>query len=433
MILVYTHKITPRVRYAFSHIFTRILNIPVSFTSSVEVFIAHTSLKLSYTKQPLGKELHIRCQELLFEQGLSDVEVQVHDWEETKCFFNTNDKSCIPFDMFAATFYLLSRYEEYLPHVKDAYGRFTPEESLAFKNDFLQQPVVDIWAYKFKKLLQKQYPDFKFPNRAYNVQPVIDVPSAFSYRAKGMLRTFGGLLKDLVSLKLGQFYTRIMVLLQLKHDPDDTFKYIINRQKNYKKKFFFFFLVGDYSTFDKGINAQKKAFISLVKQVADYSKVGLKLSYFALENKGLLKKEKTRLESIVNTSVEASRQSFSKLNLPVSYRHLIALEILEDYTMGYVNQSGFRAGTCTPFLFYDLDFEIQTPLKIVPYCVLDYTLLKYQSLLDKKEALQRAINAVKEVDGSFVFVFHNYTFSNLARWNGFKELFNMILDSAYEA
>ncbi len=432
MILIYTHKITPRIKYAFKHIFTRILQVPVSFTTTVEDFISHNFIKISYAKQPLGSELFIKSNELLFEQGLSDVDVQIQDWEDTKCFFTTNDKSCLPFDIFAATFYLLSRYEEYLPHVKDEYGRFTAEESLAFKFGFLHQPVVDIWAYKFKRILESQYPDFVFPGRVYAIKPIIDVPSAYSFRSKGLMRTVGGTLKDLSGFKFHRMYIRFMVLLGLKHDPDDTFKYIINRQKQHKNKFLFFFLIGDYSTYDKGVSAQKKEFISLIKQVADYCKVGLKASYFALDNVAILKKEKQRMESIVNTSLVASRQSFSKLNLPISYRNLVELEIMEDYTMGYVNHIGFRSGTCTPFFFYDLDFEIQTPLKITAYHVMDYTLLKYQSLLDKKEALQRVINQVKLVNGEFVSVFHNYTFSEIERWSGFKELFNIILDSADE-
>ncbi|MGY0391802.1 polysaccharide deacetylase family protein [Bizionia sp. KMM 8389] len=433
MILIYTHKITPRVKYAFKHIFTRILGIPVNFTTTVEAFISHNSLKISYTKQPLGSELFIKSHDLLFEQGLSDVEVQVQNWEETKCFFFSTDKSCIPFDIFAATFYLLSRYEEYLPHVKDEYGRFTANESLAYANGFLKKPVVDIWAYKFKKILQEQYPDFQFPERSYSIKPIIDVPSAYSFKQKGLMRTIGGTILDITSLKFHRVYMRYMVLLGLKHDPDDTFKYILNRQKKHKSKFLFFFLIGDYSTYDKGIAYQKKEFISLIKQVADYCHVGLKASYFALNNMAILKKEKQRIESITNTSLIASRNSFSKLNFPKTFRNMLELEILEDYTMGYVNHAGFRAGTCTPFFFYDLDFEIQTPLKITSYHLMDYTLLKHHSLLDKKEALQRLISEVKKVNGEFVPVFHNYTFSDIERWKGFKELFNLILDSVDEA
>ena len=89
-LLVYTHKITPRISYVFKHICTRVLGVQVKFTSVVEEFIAHQGLKMSYTKQPLGKELFIQCHYLLFEEGLSDVDIKIESWNTTKCFFNSN-------------------------------------------------------------------------------------------------------------------------------------------------------------------------------------------------------------------------------------------------------------------------------------------------------------------------------------------------------
>lgn len=432
MLLVYTHKVTPRLRYVFKHICTRILGIQVDFTTNVEEFIAHKSLKMSYTRQPLGNEIFVRAHEFLYEQGLSDVEINMYDWEETKCFFPTKEKSSLPYDIFAASFYLLSRYEEYLPHVKDEYGRFTATESLALKSGFLKQPVVDLWAYKFKAVLQEHFKNFEFPIKTYKVQPVIDVPMAYYFKQKGLLRSIGGTLNDLIRLKLKRFYNRYLVIAGFKRDPYDTFKWIINKQKTSKFKFIVFFLIGDYSTYDKNINVNKKKFVSLIKSVADYCKVGLKASYFALSDFEILKKEKKKMESIVNYELEASRNSFSKINLPESYRNLIELEIKEDYTMGYLNQVGFRAGTCTPFLFYDLDYEVQTPLLIHSFHCIDYALLKINSFLDKKEEIQRVIDQVKQVNGTFTPIFHNYSFSDQERWKGFRDLFTLILESADE-
>lgn len=432
MLLVYTHKISPRLKYVFRHICTRVLGVKVKFTNKIEEFIAHDSLKMSYTKQQLGNEFFVKSHDILFEQGLDDVDIQIHEWDHTKCFFYNGDKSVIPYDIFAASFYMLSRYEEYLPHVKDEYGRFTATESLAYKHGFLHQPVVDIWAYKFKEALQKQFPEFQFQKKTYRIKPIIDVPCAYHFRLKGIMRTLGGAAKDFFRFRFRSLYNRFAVILGFKHDPYDTFKYITNRQKQSKFKFLFFFLLGDYSTYDKGINPNKKKFISLIKHVADYCDVGLKTSFFAIDDASILKKEKIKMEEIINKPLIASRQSFSRLNLPESYRHLIELEIKEDYTMGYVNHIGFRAGSCTPFLFYDLDYEIQTPLKIYSYHMLDYALLNRQSLLDKKKVINEIINEIKQVNGEFVPVFHNYTFSDNNRWNGFKELFNLILGSTDE-
>ncbi len=430
MLLVYTHKITPRLTYTFKHICKRILGLDVSFTSKIEDFIAHDSLKMSYTKQPLSNELFVRSNDLLFEQGLSDIDVHVQPWDNTKGFFATGERSHLPFDIFASSFYLLSRYEEYLPHVSDDFGRFMATESLAYNHRFLNQPVVDIWAYKLRDVLQERFPNFKFEERQYKIQPVIDVPTAYYFRQKGLLRTIGGTLNDLRSFKLRQLYERYMVLMGFQRDPYDTFKWIIARQKQSDFKFIVLFLIGDFSTYDKNINANKKQFVSLIKSVADYCDVGIKASYFSLDDISILKKEKIKMESITNTDLKAVRHSFSKLNLPTSYRNLVELEINLDFTMGYVDTLGFRAGTCTPFQFYDLDYEVQTPLQINPYQCLDFALLKYQSELDKTEHLKKLIDEVKAVNGTFTAVFHNYTFSDLDRWKGYKSLFNIILESA---
>jgi len=117
MLLVYTHKVTPRLTYTFKHFFTRILQVQVEFTSKVEKFIAHNGLKLTYAKQPLGNEFFIKSEDLLFEQGINDIEIKIGDWQGVPCFFQNKQNATVPFDVFAASFYLLSRYEEYLPHL----------------------------------------------------------------------------------------------------------------------------------------------------------------------------------------------------------------------------------------------------------------------------------------------------------------------------
>ena len=432
MLLIYTSDLTPRVKYTFKQVCTRILNIPIKFTTKIEDFIAHDSLKMSYTKQPLGKEFHIKSHQLLFEIGLNDLDFRVHKWDDTKCFFINGDNGQLPFDIFAASFYLLSRYEEYQPHVKDEFGRFMATESIAYEHKFLHQPVVDIWAYKFLDALQVFYPEFSFPKREYTVKPVIDIPVAYKHKHIGFFNTFSGLLKDVFKFKLKDVYERISVLLGFKRDAYDTYKYIINQQKKVKTKFVFFFIVGDFSTFDRAISTQNQNFTSLIKHVGDYCNVGLKTTFKALSEIKILKTEKRRMEAITKKPLQGCRQSFSKVNLPESYRNLVELEIFEDYTMGYIDELGFRAGTCTPFLFYDLDYEIQTPLSINSFQVLDYALLKISSHLDKQEALGKIIAEVKSVNGTLIPVFHNYTFGNEPQWQHFKSLFKYLLNSTYE-
>ncbi|WP_299160777.1 polysaccharide deacetylase family protein [uncultured Tenacibaculum sp.] len=429
MILIYTHKVTPRVRYIFKHIFTRILQIPIDFTGKVEDFVAYNGAKFSYTNVALGKEFFVKSNELLFQQGVKNFDINVQKWDDASCFFLTGEQSEIPFDIFAASFYLISRYEEYLPHIKDEYGRFSAEESIAFKNNFLEQPLIDIWAYKFLEKLKVKFPDYEHSTRKYKYISTIDVDNAFAYKYKSFIRTIGGFLKDISQFKIFTIWDRFAVLFSIKRDPFNTFKTILELKKIYQVRTIFFFLIGDYTTFDTNVSTSKSKFKLLIKDMVDYARVGLHPSYYTMNNGVLLKKEKERLENITNMPIKRSRQHYLRMSLPETYQKLIDLEIEEDYSMGYPNYTGFRASTCTPFYFYDLEFEIQTPLKVFPFALIDSTLNDYMKLTAKQSLgkIRDLKNEVKAVNGTFITVFHNESLSNYQRWKGWTRVYSSML------
>jgi peptidoglycan/xylan/chitin deacetylase (PgdA/CDA1 family) len=425
MLLVYTHKITPRLSYIFKHYFIRILQIPVTFTTKVNEFVAHSGPKITYAKNPLGSEFFIRSNDLLFEQGINDIDIQISKWDDVACFFPAGEKSSIPFDIFAAGFYLITRYEEYLPHVQDMHERFPAEESLAVKNNFIEQPLIDIWVYKLLEALKEKFPNYNYTSRLFNIISTIDVDAAFAYKNKGVVRTFGGVLKDVVQFRFVNFWHRMLTILNFKKDPFDTFNALLKIKDEYNVKTVFFFLIGDYTTFDKNISSSNTTFKSLIKSVADYANIGLHPSYFTFKSVEKLKKEKLRLENIINTPITFSRQHYLRLSIPETYQNLIDLDIKEDYTMGYAKTVGFRASTCTPFYFYDLDFEIQTPLKIYPFAFMDVTLKDYMGLSPEK-SLEKIITlkeAVKQVNGTFIPLFHNETLSENEIWRGWSSIY----------
>ncbi|HEY9185439.1 MAG TPA: hypothetical protein VIM94_08950 [Salegentibacter sp.] len=427
MLLIYTHKITPRIIYIFKHICTNMLGISIRFTSKIEEFIAHDGMKLSYGKQALGNELFIQNTGLLMEQGLSEVEIKVQPWGESFCFFPATEKSDLPFDIFAASFYLLSRYEEYLPHVKDGYGRFPASESLAEQEGFLQKPVVDVWAYKFREVLQQRFPSLTKKDRSYSVQTIIAIEHAFSYRNKGFVRSFVGMLMDLGKFQFGKVLDRIQVLLRLKKDPFNIFEDLILLIKKHKLKLMFLFQLSDFTVHDRNINPNRLPHRSVIKYVADYSKVGLLLGYYALQNIKTLRKEKLRLEEIVHSPLQAVLNSKYNLSLPEHYNNLTELEIPDDYSMGYPEAQGFRAGTCSPFLFYDINTEVTTPLKIHPYAF-NSNILEEEPIGKIKSEIAKMLHDVKAVEGTFNSVFKNQDFSDYSD----KDLYYSVLKQIHE-
>ena len=432
MLLVYSHSITPRLNYIFRHILTRILGIEIGFTSKVEEFIAHDGLKFSYTRQALGNELFVKSNELLFNQGIDYLDINVVQWDDVPCFFQTNPGSDIPCDFFAASFYLISRYEEYLPHVKDEHERFPASESLAYQNDFLDLPVIDNWALKFGELLRKAFPKFenelKNEKRKFDFISTIDIDMAFKFKHKGFTRNVGGIVKDLSQLNVSELWMRFLVVFGLHKDPYDVYDKLVGLRKKYDIRTLFFFLLGEYGTYDKNISPGNSNYRLLIKNIADYCTVGIHPSYYSMQKEQKIKKEQSLLQSIVNFPITKSRQHYLRVALPETYQHLVDLEIKQDYSMGYASHFGFRAGTCTPFYFYDLDFEIQTPLKVFPFAAMDVTLKDYLNFTPKKSynTIMHLANEVRKVRGTLITVFHNESVSGTGAWRGWSKLYESL-------
>lgn len=388
-------------------IFTRILGVEVTYTTKVEDFIKHSGPKITYAKQPLQNEFFIRSNDLLYEQGINDLAIKMHDWEGIPCFFTTSENSSIPFDIFSASFYLLSRYEEYLPHVKDIHGRFSPKESLAYQNGFLELPVVDIWANKLLDRLIERFPDIVRKQKQYKFQSLIDVTTSHCFAHRGFTRSLAGFLFDLGNFRFRRLGKRIVVWFNAKKDPFNNFEFLINIKKKSQLNCMFFFQFAEYSTYDKNVSPNNNKFRYLIKSIADYCKVSLAASYSSFDDIQLLKKEKKNLSGVINNSIVASRMRYNRVDVPQTYRNLVEAEFTDDYSMGYTHMIGFRAGTSYPFYLYDINMEVQQPIRVHSFAVHDYALLpesKKEIILEKIDALYKEVMKVK---GDFITVFSN--------------------------
>jgi len=432
MVLVYCQQITVRLRYTFDLILDKILHAEYELTEDQNEFRNHPGARISYGTQPVSDELFFYSDHLLFEKGIEDQQISVFEWEGNKAFFATHPKYIFPFDPFAASFYLVSRYEEYLPHIRDAHDRYTTTESLAYQKNFLQKPLINIWAKKIKEVIQQRYPQEAFGNTEYKYISTIDIDNAYAYLEKGLMRTIGAIMRSLVHLDFEGIIERTRVMLGLLHDPYDTFDYQLSLHQQKKIKCIYFLLLGEYGENDKNVPTDSKRFQSLIKSLADYSEVGIHPSYGSNKNQKRLKRELNLLSKILKREVTKSRQHFLKLRLPGTYRKLIDLDIKDDYTMGFASVIGFRASICTPFNFYDLDLEQSTSLIIHPFAVMDAT-LRYYMKIPAAEAMNHIrplIDEVRAVNGTFISLWHNETMSENKTWKGWLKVYEEMVDYA---
>lgn len=432
MLLIYTHKINNRVKYIFNLIFRDLLNVEFRIIDNIDEFKAYEGPKINYSFQPISDEIFFYSSNLLFETGIKQQSSDFVIYEGIKCPFAVFKNSIIPFDPFAAAFYLTTRYEEYLPYKKDQFDRFDAVESMAFHLGFLKKPVVNIWANKVFQIINSKYPAFIAPQKKYKFIPTIDVDSAWAYKQKGPVRTIAGYMKSLFELNFKEISERTKVLASLKRDPFDTFGFQLELLKKYNLSPIYFILFADYAQYDKNIHIFNRKFHSLIKSIADYANVGIHPSFASNSNPAKLFKEIEQLSKVLNREVVCSRQHFLKLSFPSTFRNLISADIKEDYSLGYAAQVGFRASICDPFFFYDLDMETETKLKLFPFAFMEGTFRDYQnvSAFDAIQHIKPLIDEVKAVNGTFMSLWHNESLSNEKRWIGWDKVYEEMIQLA---
>ncbi len=431
MILLYSKHKTSRIDYITGLIFKELMGYNVRVTTQKETYSNHEGIKLWYDDAPAPGGLKITPAGLVHAKGTKEVVTpQLTEYRGIPCLFPVTG-GALPYDPFSAAFFLVTRYEEYHPYQADEHGRFQASSSFSFKHNFLHKPVVNHYALHLKEQIQAQYPDFQPQQATYQFTLTVDVDSAWAIRNKGPVRTLGAILKDLKKGDLKKLTYRFRVLRGKEPDPFDSFNHLFTYRRRFEMNLIFFILLGDYGKYDKNINWYNVRFQELIKQLADIAPIGIHPSYESRNRPAQVAEEIARLEQITRKEVTKSRQHFLRLNMPTTYRTLVAKGILEDYTMGYADDYGFRAGICTPYYFYDLDLEQITGLRVFPFAFMDGTLRDYlgKSVEESKTIIDTLLAEVRAVNGHFIALWHNESLGNKGRWEGWKTLCDYMIQN----
>lgn len=433
MLLVYCEKITPRFRYVARLLLRDLLGQEIRFTNDVEEYLQTTIPKLNYSKNPLQSGLFIQASNILFETDIFQQEFQTAEKLGTKVFFLSGKQSALPFDPFAASFFLVSRYEEYMPFIADQHNRFAAKESFMYKEGVLDQPLVNQYADLLGDLLLETYPGFKLKKPEYRFINSVDVDNAYAYLGKGLVRNAGAYAKDLLNLRFGEIADRTKAFLGVIQDPYETFEYQLSLQEKYGYQSIYFALFSKLGQFDRSLTMHSNRLQKYMKGINDFCDVGIHPSYRSNEHISIIEEELHRLEDALNIDVTKSRQHFLKLSFPETYRNLIALEITDDYTMGFAAESGFRAGICTPFRFYDLEYETETPLTVHPFVFMDGTYIYYKKMSPEQAwpEIEKYIKTYRHYGGEFIPIWHNRIFSEKEwEWRGWNHIFEKMIQEA---
>jgi len=431
-ILIYSKINTPRLQYVLQWIFGEQLGMEWTITDNYNHWQSYQKVKIGYSEEGATEnELWIRPSGLLSEEGIKERPLQVNRWKHSTILFYNRPGAQIPFDIFSAVFYLISRYEEYLPHNKDKHGRYAWQQSAAGQFSFIQQPVADEWVMQLGILLTLKY-GVKLKARAFTFMPTYDIDMAWRYLYKGALRSMGAYAKDVLKADFKALTKRIAVTRGSATDPFFCFDKLDRLHEDYNIKPVYFWLLGKYGRFDRNTDPNHPQMQTLIKQVSQKYPIGIHPSYGSHTIAGRLEEEVALLQGITGKAVEKSRQHFIKFDLPATYRKLEAAGIREEYSMGYAGMNGFRAGTSNSFLWYDLSAEKVSGLRVHPFVFMDATARFYNksSLKETFREWERLYYSVLKVKGSFSVIWHNYILSDYREYKGWWELYKQCLDLA---
>ena len=409
-----------RQNYVFDLIFKQLLQINYQLVDS-----SYKGKVLSYGSKT--SDFHIGHHSILSETDIKNQELKYVTYDSYEFPFAISDKeSLFPFDLFAVCFYCVTRYEEYINPILDSHGRFKAENSWQFQKGLLQIPIVNYLAEALRQKIESYFDITLSIKKVYSIKPTIDIDNAYAFHNRAN-NLFKSKLKSILKLDFHTFKLKSKAKNNKTKDPFNTHKKLRSLFCSYHSTVFFLMKSGGQDSTNKIESSVQQELIKKYKKAG--FEIGIHPSYNSIENKTV----STELEYLRNItpSVKSSRYHFIKNKLPQAYNGLVKKGIQNEYSMGYATTSGFRAGICNSYEWFDLTMNTKSGLTIYPFYFMDATFI-FNSDKTPKEALQEVktiTEEVKKYEGENYFVFHNESLSNHGIYKGWGNFATQVIDT----
>ena len=330
----------------------------------------------------------------------------------------------VNFDMLTISFVLLSRYEETLTDRRDKYGRYSYTDSLSFKYNFIDIPIVDEYAMLLRKFVQESFPNFMVFCRTPKFIPTHDIDFLFRFPSfPKTVKTVAGDLFKRKSLQMSckSFSAYMKSLHNFRYDPYVSAVYELLKvsiENKLESKFYFKSLVS--KVFDSTYNILSPKSCECIKELRSQGvTVGLHGGLYSYSDKVAFTMEKSRLEAVCGREVASVRQHFLCFDAYKTPKVWQECGIRSDSTLGFPEREGFRCGTCHPYPLYDIENDCALEVVEQPLIVMDTTLFQYRELAEDEAFgnICKLYDRCLSVEGDFVMLWHNTTmFGELKSW-----------------
>ena len=335
-------------------------------------------------------------------------------------------------DIFSSSYFMLSRWEEYIDESKDLHNRSLGINSIAYKNNFLDRPVVNEYAEMLYLMLKKLDRTIQRKTNKYQFLLTHDVDILKKWKnniafTKSLL---GDLFKrkDLLKAKKNILeYSNIK--LGIKNDEMNSFSYLMDLSEKHGIKSHFFFMSGGKTKYENFYNIKSEEVGILIKNIINRGhKIGFHPSYNTYNNEQLWKEELDLLENVSLESIKYGRQHYLNFSIPDTWQIWDNNHMNWDNSLGYPDKAGFRCGTCYKFKPFNIVSRKTLELFEIPLLCMDVTFTKYYNY-DPPQMLKKVheiIIKTKNYDGIFSLLWHNSSLYP-TEWIPYSKVYNQIL------
>ena len=336
----------------------------------------------------------------------------------------------IPLDIFGATFFMLSAYDELVSKSRDKHNRFLGKDSTAYKNGFLDRPIIDQYVEVLWCVMERVWPALKRSSKVGEVIVTCDVDVPFDPRAKSLTQLARGVAihairREGLKSGIGLFRNyRARKSGSMRHDPFFTFDWYMNQCEKAGRTATFYFISGntagavdgDYSVHDHDIQALIR---SILQRGHD---IGVHGSYNSYLSEVQVKIERENLiraitEAGIDYRVEGSRQHYLRWNSAETPDCLESAGYSYDSTGSYADLPGFRYGTAKPFPMWSWKDNRMMKLVQKPLICMECSVMadRYMGLGHSDEAYSTMHNlktSALSFGGNFTLLWHNNQLNN---------------------
>lgn len=336
-------------------------------------------------------------------------------------------------DIIASSFFMLTRWEEYVHKDKDRHNRFEENMALSVKHNFIERPIVNEYASLLSYLLSDKEHEIgdKRTYRIFNTCDV-DVPRLWNpYSGIFIKKILGSLFKrrDINEFWFYLSHYRYR-FFQRKNDPYYTFDYLMDVSDKFDIKSYFFFLVGGETRHDRHCDFDSPYISELINSIKERKhNIGFHPSYNTFSNGPLFNKELKYLENRVGNTINYGRQHILRFDVPTTWNIWNDAGMKWDSTLCYPSFAGFRCGICQEYTVFDFIKRKALNLKEIPLTAMEVSLVARQQL-EPDEVLakiKQLSDVVKKYNGDFVLLWHNSSF-NIPIWRKYNHVYEKAIE-----